>query len=134
SASASAPVVAAAPGECAALAPARQLSFTGAMTLSFAEGAAAAGPPMAIFNLDGAARTAQLAPKAQKGADAGVEFAAENATPPGCAIAGGQAFCMSKSGNVLRSRVTGEDAKVIAAARAGSSLAAAAIGEHTVLV
>src|SRR5262245_46785247 len=42
--------------ECAVIAPARQLSFTGPMELSFAEGAPPDEPPRAIFNQDGGLR------------------------------------------------------------------------------
>jgi hypothetical protein len=119
------------------------------MALTF-EGSAAGEPPRVIFNVDGAARTARLAPplaakarvkddpqgrvKDDSPARAELPAPAEDATSPGCALLGRFAYCMDRQGTVRRSLTSGEESLAVAVARPGTSIAAAPLGaEHTVI-
>jgi hypothetical protein len=114
-----------------------QLPFTGPVTLLIGDDP----EPRIIFNQGGIPRTVTIPsaskppPKNGKGPAAksnGERLAltepAERATSPGCAAAGGSLFCLDKAGAIHKSPGPGQEGAVIAQARAGSPLAAAAIG------
>jgi hypothetical protein len=119
-----------------------QLSFTGAATLVAVPGAAPDQDPRIFFNHDGVAKAATLprSPKpatkdaAKKPERLALGEPAERATAPGCVTASGYLFCMSAAGAIHRTTLAGEGDTLMATGRAGSSIAAAAIGPgHTVL-
>jgi hypothetical protein len=134
-----------------------QLPFTGAATVWLNEDAPPGQDPRVIFNRDGVARVITLPtppPRAAASANAKLKppldqqpsskkvdrperlaltEAAEQATVPGCSIAGSFVYCMAMSGAIHRMTLTGEGDTIIATGRPGTSIATALLGGSTLL-
>ncbi|MFT3766561.1 MAG: hypothetical protein QM820_13760 [Minicystis sp.] len=126
-----------------------QLPFTGQATLWIDEGSPDRDMRV-VFNQNGVPRAAALpstssakpSPPSKNGKAADAKKAperlalsepAERTVLPPCAYAGGQWFCVDKSGGIHRGNALGQEGAVVAQARLGSPVAAASIaGSHVV--
>jgi len=90
-----------------------------------------------VFNEDGAPRVVRAlggpidASAKPKPVPASGDVA--TATAPPCAFGGGQVFCPSKSGDVVRSAKDGSGRKVVGAHRAGYRIDATTLGTHALM-
>jgi hypothetical protein len=118
-----------------------QLAFTGPVTLVLEPGAPADQDPRIVFNRDGLPGAVTLppkppdpppkpgkAPEPKKAERLALAGAAERASTPACAAAGGFLFCVDKTGGVHRLALAGGGDAVIAQGRPASPIAAAPIG------
>lgn len=120
-----------------------QLGLTGAATLWMDDDAGPDMDPTIVFNREGSPRRVTLPalPKINAAKRAGrkperlaLGEPASRATAPGCAHAGGFLFCMSTSGALHRTTLTGEGHTLIGNGRAGAPISASTIGPaHTVV-
>ena len=117
--------------DCHVLRRSARLSRRGAAALAFLSEGAEPSTPKVLFNMAGAPA---LEAVPSGGGVPASGAAPEKASKSACTVALGLVFCMDASGEVLRRRIGEEQARTVAHAIPGSSIAAAVSGEHTVLL